>query len=118
MEASTEKLVKRNRITHVCTDTPLGPTAPKLQSLALQDLRVIPELYERLLYVLKGRFDHNIGLKSLVVEDCFVPSRECETELEALVEKITWIHVVEVELHDWTETEEETDSDSDSDSGD
>jgi len=39
-------------------------------------------------------------------------------ELEALVEKITWIHVVEVELHDWTETEEETDSDSDSDSGD
>jgi hypothetical protein len=90
------------------TVEPEEPTVPKLQLLVLYNLRILPKPQRKLLDTLERRSDHDVGLGSLVVQDCQVAASEYEADLRDRVKDVTWKGVVEVDYE--TETEG-TDSD-------
>ena len=82
-------------VTHIRVSTaePYLPSAPKLQSLSLRDLEIPPGRDRKLLNFLRGRLNHHIGLKSLVIQLCRVPTGGYREELKDLVEEVTWAGV-------------------------
>jgi len=97
-------------ITHVCTAKLDQPIAPKLESLSFHNVDLRLEPHNKLLGILRERCTHDVGLRSLVLRSCYVPTLEYKKELEGLVKEITWEDVVESD----DETDSETDSYSDS----
>lgn len=89
-------LLKSHQIPHKPTVEPYPPTAPKLQSLSLSNLDILLRLNEQLFNVLYQRFNNYIGLKSLVIRACRVPTAEYGGDLESLVEEITLEGVVDI----------------------
>ena len=99
-------------LTHLCTAKLDQPTVPKLESLSLHNVDLRLESHDKLLGILRERCTHDVGLESLVLQSCYVPTLGYRKELEGLVKEITWDDVVESD--DEMDSEEETDSDSDS----
>jgi hypothetical protein len=77
-------------VTHTCTVKPYRPAAPKLQSLSLRNLNILINQNQKLFEVLERRFNDRIGLKSLTVQSCSVPTSEHREGLDDLVEEVTW----------------------------
>lgn len=89
---------------------------PKLKSLSFCNVHFLYDSLRKLLAILEDRRAHDVGLKSLVLRSCTVPTLEYKTELAGLVEKLTWEHVGEMES-DYSETDTEDESDFDDDYG-
>ena len=103
------------------TVTPDQPIAPKLKSLLFRNVNIYYGLHSKLLGILKERNTRGVGLKSLSINLCRVPTLECKKEFEGLLEHITWHNVTEMDSdyetgieeadsEDGTGAEEEADS--------
>jgi len=92
----TGKLPKSYLIT--CTHTVKldQSIAPELKSLSFRGVGLYSSLHQRLLEILEERHYHNIGLESLVVQSCRVPTKGCEADLEDFVENVTWDNAIEI----------------------
>lgn len=64
--------------------------------MSLRDLDILSGQDVKLLDVLQRRSDYDIGLKSLVIQLCRVPTGGYREELEERVEEVTWEGVEEI----------------------
>jgi len=91
-------VTKPSQLTHARTAEPDQRVFPKLESLTLSYLDILFGHEEKLLAVLKGRRDCNIGLKNLVIQSCRVHKVELRSKLRKLVKEVKWVNVNMVEL--------------------
>ena len=100
------------------TANPDEPLIPKLKSLSFRNINLFSKLHLRLVGILLERRNRNLGLESLVIQGCRVPTAECRENLEDLVEKVTWDDAIEIGSgygDSETETEEVSDETEESD---
>ena len=100
--------ISRNtyRFTHAHTGEQDQQIFPKLESLTLSDLDILFGYDEKLLGVLKGRRDCNIGLKKLFIHSCRVHRVEWKSELKKLVKGVKWQNVEAVGV-DYEDTDDD-----------
>ena len=87
---SSQIATKATLIHRTPTGEPHRGSIPKLESLTLSHLDIRFGREEQLLDVLKGRRDHNVGLKKLVVRSCRVHRVEYNPKLGEVVKNIKW----------------------------
>ena len=107
MEVCTVEGVKSHVTAHTPTDTPI---APKLKSLSCRNVDLLYKTHRKLLDALRWRHDHGVGLESLNLQSCRVPTDEYKTDLEDVVEEVVWDDVTEMgseytpdNEHGWTD---------------
>lgn len=93
MEVCTVEGVKSHLTAHTCTGTYI---APKLKSLSCRNVDLLYKTRRKLLEALQERRDYGVGLETLVIQSCRVPTVEYKKDLEDFVEEVVWDDVTEM----------------------